>query len=656
MLPSGSQFDEWRRAANQLAERLRNRQQLAAVFGAFSAGKSSLINALVGEPVLVVSPNPTTAAVTHVASAGPDTPADTVWVTAKTASAMESDVFRACGRLGLAPGSLAEAASLGRALRPLQGGPPIQQAAAFLRAFANGYEQMGPRLGSRWPVPLAQARAYCADENVACFVERVDWPHTAPFLNSGLVLVDTPGVDSIHQRHTQLAFDYVRQADAVLFVLYYTHAFSRADKDFLLQLAGIQDVIGLNKLFVVINAVDLAKSAEERSAVRERVVAELRALGLRDPRVYEVSSQLGLAARMLERNPADGRFVQLVRQRLKLPAHEPLPTAADLWEHSGLDHLLADLRSYMREQADAVAMAAVERVIAGARSSVEAAWHRWQAEAVATQAEQARVAERRRAWQAELAAERAKVEAGSSVLEAALQAEWEELVFHIGERIRFRLPALFREAFHPGRFHAGTAARQALAAAAQELAAALSRQVEVETRTLALRLQSQVDQVIQRRCESLAAEAVLLGVDVPTASDPEAAPEAAASEAAGRLFAVPSVELDWTPFQATFRHFSNPKQFFEGGGQGEMLRDLEDVALPMVRDAVQRLADQLRAGAVQRFRDQLTAQLERTVRAAEAAGESLTSRTPGASVDSRQLEAARDWFRHREPAGVSVAR
>lgn len=37
-----------------------------AVFGTFSAGKSSLINALLGDTYLVSSPNPTTAATTEL--------------------------------------------------------------------------------------------------------------------------------------------------------------------------------------------------------------------------------------------------------------------------------------------------------------------------------------------------------------------------------------------------------------------------------------------------------------------------------------------------------------------------------------------------------------------------------------------------------------
>src|SRR5699024_1647278 len=46
--------------------RLENRELTIALFGTFSAGKSSFSNALFGERVLPVSPNPTTAVISRI--------------------------------------------------------------------------------------------------------------------------------------------------------------------------------------------------------------------------------------------------------------------------------------------------------------------------------------------------------------------------------------------------------------------------------------------------------------------------------------------------------------------------------------------------------------------------------------------------------------
>ena len=48
------------------AERLEGQEFTVALFGAFSAGKSSFSNALIGENILPVSPNPTTATINRI--------------------------------------------------------------------------------------------------------------------------------------------------------------------------------------------------------------------------------------------------------------------------------------------------------------------------------------------------------------------------------------------------------------------------------------------------------------------------------------------------------------------------------------------------------------------------------------------------------------
>ena len=50
----------------QKADRLENQSFTVALFGAFSAGKSSFANALIGDRLLPVSPNPTTAAINKI--------------------------------------------------------------------------------------------------------------------------------------------------------------------------------------------------------------------------------------------------------------------------------------------------------------------------------------------------------------------------------------------------------------------------------------------------------------------------------------------------------------------------------------------------------------------------------------------------------------
>jgi GTPase SAR1 family protein len=621
----------WRQSLYDLREQLHGRRHQVAVFGAFSTGKSSLINAVVQSPVLVVSPNPTTAAITHIYGVEDDS-FSTARVTAKSAEQLWEDVKQSLLALHLAEDDLEAALQRATALKPTDYTPMSRRYITFLKAVANGYGEMQNRLGTSFEVGPDELKKYTAEERYACFVQRVDLFTKVPLLQeTGMVLVDTPGVDSIHRRHTDVAFQYMQSADAIVFVLYYTHAFSRADKEFLSQLADVQDIAGTDKLFVVINAVDLAEHEEERSAVRERVVKELRQLGIRAPRVYEVSSQLAFAAAAYQQNPADPRYAELIRNKLRLPQDSELSAAYAL-EQSGLPQLEADLRAFLATQEDALAEDAVQRRFSSIADGVAR-----QVEMLKMQAQQneAAAAERKRAaalLSGTLDSVRDAVLQGADPVMRGLNAEWDELVFHVGERIRIRFGQLFKECFHPGRFRVPSQDKQSLQDAAAELAEVLSRTVEAEMRTFGLRAHRHVLEALQsRRAEwaNALAEAGLTYVALPADLSPSLAPPELPER----------VNLDGQRFRPAFRHFTSAKQFFEGQGQSAMQKALEPIALEAVREAVQRLSESIRASMLQALTDILTRWI------AELQANLSDSALEGASIDDMDLWLrAEAWF------------
>ncbi|MBO1912433.1 dynamin family protein, partial [Microvirga sp. 3-52] len=138
---------------------------------------------------------------------------------------------------------------------------------------------------------------FVAEENRSCFVESIDFYYDCDITRKGITLVDTPGADSINARHTDVAFDYIRNADAVLFVTYYNHAFAKADREFLIQLGRVKDAFELDKMFFIVNAIDLASSNEEAELVQSFVGNELQKFGIRNPRVHGISSLQALQAK-----------------------------------------------------------------------------------------------------------------------------------------------------------------------------------------------------------------------------------------------------------------------------------------------------------------------------------------------------------------------
>ncbi|MBI1278543.1 MAG: hypothetical protein GC179_10490 [Anaerolineaceae bacterium] len=114
--------------------------------------------------------------------------------------------------------------------------------------------------------------------------------YPAPLLQK-VSLVDTPGLESIFQKHEQITRKFLHNADVVLVVMLATQAMTASNLEYIQQLKQYG-----KKVILVINQADLL-SAEEMETVREYVMDQSQArLGFR-PDVWLVSAKQGLAAR-----------------------------------------------------------------------------------------------------------------------------------------------------------------------------------------------------------------------------------------------------------------------------------------------------------------------------------------------------------------------
>src|SRR5690625_1621474 len=165
---------------------------------------------------------------------------------------------------------------------------------SYLLAILNGYEQRKNQLGKKIAITLEEFPAFVTDETKACYIETVDLYYDCALTQKGITLVDTPGADSVNARHTNVAFDYIKQADAIIYVTYYNHAITSADRDFLKQLGRVKDAFELDKMFFIVNAADLAANDSDLQLVLNYVEEQLLEYGIRQPNIYPVSSKLSL--------------------------------------------------------------------------------------------------------------------------------------------------------------------------------------------------------------------------------------------------------------------------------------------------------------------------------------------------------------------------
>ena len=275
-------------------ERLKNRKLTVALFGAFSAGKSSFSNALFGEQILPVSPNPTTAVINRISPIDEKHSHGTVIITLKDEQTLIDDIVSMTREFSPKNLTFDEYMNWIKQEKIYDHYALTKTYQSYLRAMVKGYDARKGNLGQELTISLDEFASFIVDEEKACYIEIVDLYYDCDLTRKGITIVDTPGADSVNARHTNVSFDYIKHADAILYVTYYNHAISSADRDFLMQLGRVKEAFELDKMFFIVNASDLAQSEQDLKLVLDYVKNQLLELGIRFPKIFPVSSKLSL--------------------------------------------------------------------------------------------------------------------------------------------------------------------------------------------------------------------------------------------------------------------------------------------------------------------------------------------------------------------------
>lgn len=451
-------FKDAVRELKQKIKRVTNRSFTIALFGAFSAGKSSFSNALLGDAVLPVSPNPTTASINKIAPIAEGKPHRHADVAFKKKEDLLTELKAMVVPHGKECQSLEEFKSRANEFltKPLD-----ETKKSFIRAFLSGSDEQLIYLGTTRLVDHENFTEYVAVESKSCFVETITYYYDCELTRAGVTLVDTPGADSINARHTGVAFDYIRNADAVLFITYYNHAFAKADREFLIQLGRVKDSFELDKMFFVVNAIDLASSEQEKQEVIDYVGQELTQFGIRFPRLYGVSSLQALKEKQTGENLTSG-----------------MPAFSDAFQAFLRNELLDVILQAVSEQADEL----VEQFSKLIDSTEENMLRKPQRLAELAELEQ------------QLRSRYTK--SHSQSMRTALLNEVDTLIYYLKQRLFYRYPDFFKEAFNPLRF-ASKDGRQAFEQALREVAASIQFDAAQELRVTNLRLQQATDKNVR---------------------------------------------------------------------------------------------------------------------------------------------------------------
>lgn len=213
-----------------------NRYQLA-VLGQFKRGKSTLVNALIGQEILPSSVIPVTAIPTFIS-----------W--------------------GKTPG--VEVRYLDQKAKRIQFGS-LDELCSFLASAVS--EEKNP----------------CNAQGIS----RVEVFYPSPFLEQGVVLLDTPGIGSTHAHNTETALAVLPECDGALFLISADPPITAAEVDYLGRIQA-----QASKIFILLNKIDYLTVPEIEKASQFLRTVLREQLGLEDPRVFSLSARQGLEARL----------------------------------------------------------------------------------------------------------------------------------------------------------------------------------------------------------------------------------------------------------------------------------------------------------------------------------------------------------------------
>ncbi|MFA5553670.1 MAG: dynamin family protein [Phycisphaerae bacterium] len=230
-------FSEEIKSLGELKKRLLEGRFHLAVLGQFKRGKSTFLNALLGEDILPSSVIPLTAIPTFIRAGEP--------VSAKVFFDDERPIAEYAG------------------------------AAGQVKQFISQYVAEGNN-------PANQLN-----------VREVEVFHPSRILYSGVVMIDTPGIGSTYKHNTEATLNFLPQCDAALFLVSADPPITDVEIEFLKKVRK-----KVPRLFFILNKIDYLTVQEKeeilsfvRSTLIEKVGIE------EDVRIFGVSARLGLQAR-----------------------------------------------------------------------------------------------------------------------------------------------------------------------------------------------------------------------------------------------------------------------------------------------------------------------------------------------------------------------
>lgn len=269
-----------------------------AFVGGFSAGKSSLINALLGDYVVPESTEVTTAVPTYLRVNQQESFAEAHYLTKDEIGELD-ELFRAelADKFNIPEMRNAPAKEL---LETVQDLAQIGTGKTLVDNFAIFVEDkkhyQADARGRVTRLSILDAKKLVRDERKAMFLDRIEL-HLPMNIVDDVVLVDLPGVSVPNPRHRRLTFQFIaEEAHAVVFVLMASRLFD-ADESDVMEMLREGNTMMQEKTFWVLNRWD-ALSGQQRASTLEQFHHKLATFNLNNVAFFKTNALHGLLAQL----------------------------------------------------------------------------------------------------------------------------------------------------------------------------------------------------------------------------------------------------------------------------------------------------------------------------------------------------------------------
>ena len=147
-------------------------------------------------------------------------------------------------------------------------------------------------------IPFQELSGYISEQenqNNAKGVAEVVLHTPSEFLERGLTFVDTPGVGSFHKNNTEVAYDHMKESDAVIFLLSVDSPINQIEIDFL---RSTKDFAA--RFYFAVNKVDTVSEEELKVYMDYCRMLLQKLMGMEEIRLFPVSARTGAGVEVLK--------------------------------------------------------------------------------------------------------------------------------------------------------------------------------------------------------------------------------------------------------------------------------------------------------------------------------------------------------------------